>query len=191
MFRSSGVIRRACARQARLLHEDSSRGDFLGFSISRAPASDARYGMDMTRAPGYEVAADEEPPRTGNQKLADFASRHGRLSASQVQKAKGYLWVGTVLYPAEQGSDVDVTFTWEIVQEPEEFEHSDHVNNIIEVIDNPEESPVMEAKRRYSGGQARRIRKERARNAAKKAVRRANKRPIRKPENDVPDDEGS
>lgn len=191
MFRGSGVLRRVCARQTRLLHEDSSRGDFLGFSISRAPASDARYGMDMTRAPGYEIAADEEPPQSTNQKLADFASRHGRLSTSQVQKATGYLWVGTVLYPTEQGSDVDVTFTWEIVNDHEDFGGNDHLNSIIEVVENLEDNPLIEAKRRYTGGQARRIRKERTRNATKKSARRATKRPTRKPENDIPEDEDS
>lgn len=211
MLRTAIVLRRACAHHARrrFLHEDAARGDFLGFSLAKTPAADPRFGMDMTRAPGYEVAADEEPPLVGNQKLADFAARHARLSSAQVDQADGYLWIGSVLYPAGAGSDVDISFSWEMAPEGEqpafdrldgdivgevELTDSERViegERMTEIVEEEgNDVSVLESKRRHNGGQARRIRKEREQNIARKALKRNPKRPLRKPENDIPEDDG-
>jgi len=181
MLRTSNLLRRACVhgRIRRGLHEDT-RADFLGISVPNTPGSDPRYGMDMTRAPGYEVAADEAAPLVGNEKLADFAVRHARLSTAQVGQADGYMWVGSVLYPTNLNADVDVSFSWEASpNDPaaeEDFEDKAH--------DIETSTPVIEAKRRYTGGQARRIRKERDRSAARKATKRPPKKPMPKPYTD-------
>lgn len=196
MIRSTRVLRRAKLQDTirRYLHEDS-RGDFLGFSSANAPGADPRFGMDMTRAPGYEVAADEEPPLVGNQKLADFAVRHARLSSAQVGQADGYMWIGSVLYPTNYGNDVDVEFSWEREVDDQGLkidfekpavlapEHA-HEKQIAE-------DDTLQAARRYTGGQARRVRKERERNAVRRAHRRLRRKgpPVRRPENDIPDDE--
>lgn len=194
MLRSARVLRRAGAysQLRRHLHEDS-RGDFLGFASANIPGADPRYGMDMTRAPGYEVAADEDPPLVGNQKLADFAARHARLSSAQISHADGYLWIGSVLYPNSIAHhDFDVEFSWERDVPNEkggdpDFEKPSAVETGVE----EKKDEVVQASRRYTGGQARRIRKERERSAAKRASRRLRKKgpAIRKPENDIPDGE--
>lgn len=177
-MRTSSLVRRAYAhrRIARAIHEDA-RAEFLGMSVTNAPGADPRYGMDMTRAPGYEVAADEELPLMGKQKLADFAARHGRLTTAQVSQADGHLWVGSVLYPTSFNVDFEISSTWENASE-EDFDSR--------LDDDNKSEPVVEAKRRYTGGQARRIRKEREKTALKKAVKRPAKRDTRKPKNDVP-----
>lgn len=133
----------------------------------------------MTRAPGYELAADEDPPLVGNQKLADFAARHARLSSAQMVQADGYMWVGSVLYPNSIAHhDFDVEFSWE--RDVPERKVTPEVQD--------EKEEVL-ASRRYTGGQARRIRRDRERNAVKRASRRLRRRapPTRKPENDIPD----
>lgn len=202
MFRTTRVFRRACAQAnfRRALHEDSSRGDYLGFSAASPP--DPRFGMDMTRAPGYEIAA-EEPPLVGNQKLVDFATRHARLSLSQIGQAEGYMWVGSVLYPTNMHPDYDIEAPWERGMEDDtvvidldkavESEDKSPEKQVVEPVEKhggKKGEEGMRADRRYTGGQARRIRKERERNAQRKAMRRLRKRtfPVRKPENDIPDD---
>lgn len=179
MLRSVRALQRANLHTPlrRHLHEDS-RGDFLGFVSANVPGADPRFGMDMTRAPGYELAADEDPPLVGNQKLADFAARHARLSSAQMVQADGYMWVGSVLYPNSIAHhDFDVEFSWER-DVPER-----------KVEERAEDKEEIHASRRYTGGQARRIRKERERNAVKRATRRLRRKapPTRKPENDIPD----
>lgn len=149
--------------------------------------------MDMTRAPGYEVAADDESPLVGDKKIADFAARHARLSLTEVEHAPGYLWVGSVLYPFGPNPDVDILFSWEneVPKLDSEFgaanEEETDADEYVDQSDD-EDLPALEAKRRYTGGQARRIRKERERNADRKPASRPSRRPIRKPENDIPEE---
>lgn len=192
MLRSMRVLRRAGAHSQlrRHLHEDS-RGDFLGFSSANVPGADPRYGMDMTRAPGYEVAADEDPPLVGNQKLADFAARHARLSSAQMGTADGYMWIGSVLYPNSIAHhDFDVEFSWEREIPHEQGGDPDFEKaELVEAKAAEKEEEGLQASRRYTGGQARRIRKERERSAVKRASRRLRKKApaMRKPENDIPE----
>lgn len=146
----------------------------------------------MTRAPGYEVAADEDPPLAGHQKLADFAARHARLSSAQVGQADGYMWIGSVLYPNSIAHhDFDVEFSWERELPNEQNGDPNFEKEVKQVEVKEEESKEegLQASRRYTGGQARRIRKERERNTTKRASRRLRKKapPMRKPENDIPD----
>lgn len=152
----------------------------------------------MTRAPGYEVAA-EEPSLVGNQKLVDFAARHARLSSSQIGQAQGYMWVGSVLYPTNLHPDYDMEAPWDSIldDEPqadnlggEKAADSADVSRADAKETKTGEEEGLKANRRYTGGQARRIRKERERSAQKKALRRLRKRPspVRKPENDIPED---
>lgn len=173
--------------------------------MSSAHKADPRFGMDMTHAPGYKVAADEAVPPEGVQKLADFAVRHARLTTEQVDQAYGYIWVGNVLYPTGVPSH-DLSLSWFVsheddsdfsgLSEPDSsvqqnVAHSaDHELDLSPGSDakNPA-VPTAHAKRRYTGGQVRRIRKERERIVAKKANRRTKRRPIRKPINDVPSDD--
>lgn len=198
MLRSTRLLRRAGLRGAtrRYLHEDS-RGDLFGFASGNTPGADPRFGMDMTRAPGYEVAADEEPPLVGNQKLADFAARHARLSSAQVGQANGYMWIGSVLYPANYGHDGDVEFSWEReVDDPQgkaDFGKAEVLAPSKAEVKDGKDDGIVEASRRYTGGQARRLRKERERQAVRKATRRLRRKslPTRKPENDIPDVEDS
>lgn len=215
MLRTSqgaALFRRAYAHQARplcrMLHGDSSSRsrDFVGFSVSNSSAFDSQFGMDMTRAPGYELAVEDDPPLVGNKKLVDFAVRHARLSSAQVGNADGYIWVGNVLYPSGIPPASDFAFPWELSHDDEaDFECVDvdvdvDVDPLPEspvskksspdIVDEKDRRPVLETRRRYTGGQARRIRKERERSAAKKANRPRNpSRPIRKPENDIPPDD--
>lgn len=199
--RGASLIRRAYNHQTRrLLHEDSSTrsGEFLGFSVSNSSVVDPQFGMDMTRAPGYEVAAEDDAPLVGDRKLVDFAVRHARLSSAQVSNAGGYIWVGNVLYPSGMPPAADFAFPWELRHDEEsDFDSADvEADPLVEaapvkeapqeVPDEKERTPLVEAKRRYSGGQARRIRKQRDRDNAKRAARTSKtKRPVRKPKNDV------
>lgn len=190
MFRNVSLVRRTFARQAhrRCLHEDS-REEYLRFSLAKLPGADPRFGMDMTRAPGYELEPELDTPPAGKKKLADFAARHARLSPAQLDYADGYIWIGSVLYPSGISVDADVTFSWEIVRDDIKDIEQD-VERVSDTSENDDNEPaVIEAKRRYTGGQARRIRKERAKGGRKRATRKPNLRPIRKPENDVPPEE--
>lgn len=211
-WRTIAHLRRASSLHARrLLHEDSSsRGrSFVGFSLSNTHTVDPRFGMDMTHAPGYELAAEDNPPSVGNQKLIDFAVRHARLSSAEVDNAKGYLWIGHVLYPSGVAPDGELACSWEMSDDiesqvdciEEEFEPDPNSNpepivqaktsRASEGAKEENEKPIVEAKRRYSGGQARRIRKEREQNAIRRARAKRNhkRRPIRKPQNDIPEEE--
>lgn len=208
--RTATLFRKASTRHGhRFLHEDSSSrgGNFVGFSLSNPHTIDSRFGMDMTHAPGYEVAAEDDPPLVGNQRMVDFAIRHARLSSAEVDNGEGYIWVGNVLYPSGL-PDGDFSYSWEadddiesdlecIQVTPAPQAEPDTVTKIDEPLEQPkvveEETTksTVEAKRRYTGGQARRIRKERERNATKRTVRSSNRRPIRKPHNDIPKDEES
>lgn len=153
--------------------------------------------MDMTHAPGYQVLAEEDPPLEPRHKMADFAVRHARLTTAQVENANGYLWVGSVLYPNGMAADDFVTFTWEINHDNTDFEPEVAIREEREEreeraeveVDETVDVAAIEAKRRYTGGEARRIRKERERNAVKSAIKPKNNRPVRKPENDIPPDE--
>lgn len=164
--------------------------------------------MDMTHAPGYEVAEEEDPPLVGNQKVVDFAVRHARLSSAEVDNGKGYIWVGHVLYPSGHAPDGEFSYSWEsddVMEsdlqcaevapepqvDPEPVTDMDDPPGQSKVMEEEISQPAVEAKRRYTGGQARRIRKERERNAVKRSVRPSNRRPIRKPQNDIPKDEDS
>lgn len=210
--RGVALFRRAYALQARpicrMLHEDSSSRsrDFVGFSVSNSSTFDSQFGMDMTRAPGYELAAEDDPPLVGNKKLVDFAVRHARLSSAQVCNADGYIWVGNVLYPSGIPPASDFAFPWELSYDEEPDIDSVDVDDDVDVdplleapvskkqasdiVDEKDRQPVLETRRRYTGGQARRIRKERDRSVARKAIRsRTPRRPIRKPKNDVPPDD--
>lgn len=172
MLRAATNLARAGSRRS--LHSGS---DFLGLSV---PASlGCRHGMDMSRAPGYEVAADDEPPLIGNRRLADFAARHSRLSAGQMAHADGYLWVGHVIYPT--GPETEPAVSWEISYVEPDAEVEELAKALEEAI-----KPAVEAKRRYSGGQARRLREQREDSAARKGAKRAKKRPQRKVKNDIP-----
>lgn len=209
MLRSTTAIHRATLRHVRpsqrFLHEDSTRGpDFLAFSLSRsAPRSNSGFGMDMTRAPGYEVAADEEPPLVGNQKLADFAARHARLSTSQIAHARGYMWVGSVLYPSGYSTDSDLAFTWETidnddstiaqstsVSKEETVANLDDEIEVVNVTDDNQvraDTPVAQTKRRYTSGQARRIRREREKVGNRKS--RRNAKILRRAKDNIEDNE--
>ena len=198
MLRNSLLRRHLIRSSRRYLHEDS-RTDILGFSVSKPLSSDPRFGMDMTHAPGYQVLAEEDPPLEPHHRLADFAIRHARLTSAQVENAGGYLWVGSVLYPNEVSADDYVTFTWEVTQDRNDFdselstaEEGDDRNERLEkdVHGDKAVDTVIEAKRRYTGGQARRIRKERDASIARKINNKPkNRRPIRKPHNDIPPEE--
>lgn len=179
------VLRRALAvayhRQRlphrRYLHEDSSRGsDFLNLTITTPHLADPRFGMDLTRAPGYEVAADDDPPLVPRQKVVDFAVRHARLSSTQVDHADGYIWVGHVLYPSGVAPDPDIAFSWEIVRDDliemdeDDPDASPPVDHDDDVSDSHSQSePPVEAKKHIPTAQARRIRRERLRTATRKA----------------------
>lgn len=205
--RSVGLLRRASAQQGRrFLHGDSpSRGrrNFLDLTMSAGLKADPRFGMDMTHAPGYKVAADEALPPEGVQKVADFAVRHARLTTDQVDQAHGYIWVGNVLYPTGVAPH-DVTLSWFVshddeseyatLSEPDSSVQRDASgadnDSLSGSLDSKDSTPqTVQAKRRYTGGQVRRIRKERERFIAKRANRLTKGRPIRKPKNDIPDGE--
>lgn len=91
---------------------------------------------------------------------------------------------------------------WDNISDEELEWNSSEGDNKVDRVDLPHanvgekkaaEEGGMKADRRYTGGQARRIRKERERSAQKRALRRLRKRPgaVRKPENDIPDDAGN
>lgn len=65
-----------------------------------APAWPTGRGIDMSKAPGYELNEPVAPSPTVDAKMLAFAVQHGRLQASTFSHAPGYLWVGTVLTPA-------------------------------------------------------------------------------------------
>lgn len=211
MFRTTRALRRTWVPGTirRRLHEDS-RNDKLGFSSPIPP--DPRFGMDMTRAPGYEILA-EDPSPVGNQKLVEFAITHARLSSAQIEHAHGYMWVGSVLYPTNIHPDRDIDAPWDGIELDVETKESagerekeaeNHITDVlaeeeikameaedtVEVEETEEKPDVLRADRRYNNGQARRIRKERERSAVRKAQRRLRRKPpaVRKPCNDIPED---
>lgn len=209
MSRGVELLRRASVQQGRrFLHGDSpSRGrrHFLDLTMSSAHKADPRFGMDMTHAPGYKVAADDAVPPEGAQKLADFAVRHARLTTDQVDQARGYIWVGNVLYPTGMAPQ-DFALSWFVsheddtdfsnLSEPDssvqqDVTHSaDHELDLSSPLDaKGMVTPTVHAKRRYTGGQVRRIRKERERIVARRTNRLTKRRPFRKPKNDIPSDE--
>lgn len=211
------LLRRAWAQSGRrCLHGDPpSRGKphFLDLTpcIHRG---DVRVGMDMTHAPGYQVAADDGPSPGAHEKLAEFAVRQGRLTSDQVLQAHGYIWIGNVLYPSGSPSH-EFSFSWVVSHdvdgdedgetdavhftEPDNVSGQEHSPTDHDIdaptapncVERRTSSPAVQAKRRYTGGQARRIRKERERIVAKRAARVSKRRPIRKPHNDVPSDDDS
>lgn len=148
---------RAAAASRRSLHS----GNAYSVSASGWPAG--VRGMDMTHAPGYRVAAEKADPPTPESRMADFAMRHGNLQYNDLAHAPGYLWVGRVLYPV---TPEFITPEWDI--------------EVSESINAPAAERTQEpryTKRRYTGGQARRIRQQlrdvKNRRARKKAARRS------------------
>lgn len=265
MFRSAvatALLRRPRHQPRRRFHEDSSGARFAAFSVTQPPSADPRFGMDLTSAPGYEVAAEDDAPLVGDAKLADFASRHAGLPAESLFAAPGYIWLGNILYPSDGASHDDLLFSWEasaatadqhpdddVLPDPPADERdaarhaapaddgedpalgdgaaradaaktatqagADAAATAAEVSDvaasktaaTAKATPTLtamappkggaeggaHAKRRYTGGQARRIRKEREkmRERAARKLRERPQRPMRKPHNDVPDEEQS
>ena len=112
--------------------------------------------------------------RSINRRLAEFAARQARLTAEQLRGAEGYLWTGRLASAA--GPDDAWEQLWEQLADP---------------APEPAAPPAeeLEAKRRYSGGQVRHMRK--LRQAKKNRDERKTKRrgPKRKPKNDISEDE--
>lgn len=111
------------------------------------------------------------------------------------------MWVGSVLYPTNLHPDYDMEAPWDNVSDEEIEWNNLGGDNKVDRVDlsradvvekKPDEEEGMKADRRYTGGQARRIRKERERRAQKRVLRRLRRKPgaVRKPENDIPDDAG-
>lgn len=243
----------------RHLHEDSSSsstrgGNYVSFSVSNSHSVDPRFGMDMTHAPGYQLAAEDEPPLKGDQKVVEFAVRHSRLSAMDICQGAGdgYLWIGNVLYPSgmapenelnylrelyhdEEDEDEVMLFNSDDLEDDNDDDDDDNGDNDSGENNSPNEDQNDDtaikssassascinktlqyeqlqqqlqlfhqvqqqqreqqqqqvkhqyfAKRRYTGGQAKRIRKEREQNAINRARKVPPPRPIRKPHNDIP-----
>ncbi len=150
------LLSRAAAATRRSLHSGSA------YSVSASGWPAGVRGMDMTHAPGYRVAAEKADPPSPESRMADFAMRHGNLQHNDLAHAPGYLWVGSVLYPA---TPEFVNQEWDEVPES---------------ISAPAASRAPEArytKRRYTGGQARRIRQQlrdmKNRRARRKVSRRS------------------
>lgn len=157
---------RLLARRA--LHSDA-------FSVPAASWPAGVRGIDMSGLPGYQVAADEAPPPCANSRLAEFALRHGRLERDHIANGKGYLWVGPVAYPTGLAQ---YALTWDIADADPPPAPA------------PAKRPTpVYAKRRYTGGQARRIRQQRQDSLLRRARRKAPAKPSRKPKNDLPKDD--
>lgn len=245
----------------RHLHEDSSSsssrgGNYVSFSVSNSHSVDPRFGMDMTHAPGYQLAAEDEPPLKGDQKVVEFAVRHSRLSAMDICQGAGdgYLWIGNVLYPSGMAPENEVNYLRELYNDEEDedgvmlfnsddleddnddddddndsgennspnddqnddqnddtaiesssssscinktqqYEQLQQQLQLLHQVQRQREQQQQQqqqvkyqyfAKRRYTGGQAKRIRKEREQNAINRAKKVPPPRPIRKPHNDIP-----
>lgn len=148
--------------------------------------------MDMTHAPGYRIAADSAPVPSVNARMAAFAIRHGGVPADSVAAAPGYLWVGSVIYPAANTStswseaenshevhEVHEAYESHESHESHEAHEAHHANDDNTVVVSPRRYPTINSnsnsnsnsgirrpsgaytKRRYTGGQARRIRQQR------------------------------
>lgn len=174
--------RQVSALARRALHSSSSDA----FSVPSAAWPAGVRGMDMSRAPGYQVAADEAPAPCANSRLAEFAQRHGRLERDQIANANGYLWVGPVIYPG--GKCAQYTITWDVEDTDAIAAAVTAATNATETPASTPHRPAVYAKRRYTGGQARRIRQQRQDSLLRRARRKSSSKPTRKPKNDIPDD---
>lgn len=255
---SRGTIWNACARA---VHGVAGR-DVLEFSGRRSdrafcelPSVSGPTTMDLTRAHGYRVAAEPDPPPTLERRLGNFAAHHARLGAAEGKQADGFLWVGPVmlaeapLHHLDDGfSCDDDSYAWDshvdfageegkadegnmqngerdvcAVEEEAKLaiEKKDVVTAEADRLDSgvvgaqgrlPSDTTydrklvgdvtrfaswplrarrrvTFLARRRYSGGQARYVRKEREMSARRRAARkRANfvPRPVRRKRNDIP-----
>lgn len=146
----------------RPFHSGSNSSSSSAYIVSSAgwyrSGASGVAAMDMTHAPGYRIAADTAPIPSVNARMAAFAIRHGNVPADSVATAPGYLWVGSVIYPS---SGCISSSAW--------IETHDSDNRDIDsdtVIVSPRRPTNRRpsgsyTKRRYTGGQARRIRQQR------------------------------
>ena len=161
--------------------------------------------IDMTGAAGYEVQPDEEVliPRKNlstpltrhektlsNRRLAHFASRLGNLTAEDLRGADGYIWMGQNIPKYSQLSLSDI---WDDIVDEDVAIKVIETDGDVFTADTTTQLPSTEvsatkdlvAKRRYNGGQVRRMRKLREARKNREANRRVSSRPKRKKKNSL------
>lgn len=122
--------------------------DFLELSgRPGSPVCESHYlsgsaTMDLTKAYGYSLRAEPDPPLSMERVLGRFAAHHAKLAPAECRLAEGFLWVGPLLCREaplydfdEQANQSDSSLwnshgipgnvPWEDIHERPEFEESD------------------------------------------------------------------